>query len=130
MWYFFGGLMRILVIEDEASIGKLLQLLLTRAGFDVVVTRDGAQGMAAFENDWFDVVITDIRMPVMDGKEVLARIRQSDRPHTPVVGITGTTWQMDKGDFDSVIAKPFTLTTVLDTIQNICCTQQPARATG
>ena len=68
----------------------------------------------------FDVVITDILMPGMRGNDVANHIRNSQRPPTAVIGISGTPWKLSKHDFDSILPKPFSPETLLSTIENVC----------
>jgi two-component system response regulator HydG len=69
---------RILVADDEASARSGMQTLLTQDGFDVVLAEDGSSAVARFEESGADVVVTDLRMPGLDGLEVLRRVREID----------------------------------------------------
>jgi DNA-binding NtrC family response regulator len=81
--------MRILVVDDEASLLLTLTANLELEGFDVVAAENAAQALAAFEASGpFDLVLTDIRMPGMNGVELFRRIREM-RPDLPVVLMTG-----------------------------------------
>lgn len=71
---------RILVIDDEALVRDSLAGLLRRAGYRVSVASDGAAGLRACGCEQFDLVITDIVMPGMDGIETLLALRRSPRP--------------------------------------------------
>ena len=80
----------ILVIDNNKSICSLLYAFLTKMGYEVEVAHDGKAGIECFNNGPdFDLVITDIRMPKMDGSDVTRHIRSSDRPAKPIVAITG-----------------------------------------
>ena len=107
----------VLVIDDEQTIVELLRLALTKFGYHVKTAADGRQGIQTFENEFIDLVITDVCMPDIDGKEVARHIRNSGRKTTPVVGISGTPWLFEDGDFDMVLAKPFHLKTLYDTVE-------------
>ncbi|MGA7143079.1 MAG: hypothetical protein WBY47_01135 [Desulfobacterales bacterium] len=48
-------------------------------------------------------------MPEIDYREVVKHIRNSDRPHTPIIGCSGTPWLLEEGEFDTVLLKPFPL---------------------
>ncbi|MBC8277742.1 MAG: response regulator [FCB group bacterium] len=101
----------ILVIDDEPDIRDLVQLFLEEDGYEVITAPDGIQGIEAFTRSQPPVVITDIRMPAMEGTEVLSKIK-SARPETEVIVITGhgemklaiEALQNDASDF---IQKPF-----------------------
>ncbi|MFO7556058.1 MAG: response regulator [Desulfobacterales bacterium] len=81
---------RILVIDDEKAILDVVRIVLSRAGLKVEIALDGREGIQKFDTGRFDLVITDILMPVIDGREVVDHIRNSDRPCTPIIGMSGT----------------------------------------
>ena len=74
-----------LVIDDEEAILKILRTLLVKLDFEVKVARDGREGIELFgDGHDFDLVITDMRMPRVDGNQVAKHIRGSDKPDTPI----------------------------------------------
>jgi len=75
---------RILLVEDESITRAHLADMLRKEGYEVSEARDGAEGVAVFERERFDVVVTDLVMPRMNGFKLAARVR-SVAPHTPVV---------------------------------------------
>jgi DNA-binding NtrC family response regulator len=85
---------RVLLAEDDAAMRELLARSLRRAGFDVVEARSGyetlewlAHGIIHEPPLWFDLVISDVRMPGYDGLNILASLRQVP-VHVPVILIT------------------------------------------
>jgi len=70
---------RILVVDDEASARSGLEKLLRQEGYDVDVAEDGANALALFAEAPADVVVTDLKMPVMDGIELTAKLHEIDR---------------------------------------------------
>ncbi len=68
----------ILVIEDDMDVRVLIQSLLERHGHEVLLAKDGVQGIEAFANSAPDMVITDLYMPRMKGIEAIQKIRQVD----------------------------------------------------
>ena len=80
--------MKILVIDDEKPTLSMFNLFLTAYGYDVSVAEDGEQGLKLFKDIRPDIVFTDIKMPGIDGLEVLRRIRQ-EGTDTQVIIITG-----------------------------------------
>lgn len=80
--------MRILVIDDDPLVTRVMAEALESEGNDVVVARGGEEGLRAIEENRPDGVFLDIVMPGMDGIEVLRRIRVRD-PHLPVIILTG-----------------------------------------
>jgi len=79
---------KILVIDDEQSIRNLLDTLLRRKGYDVVVAESGRQGLELFRRERPDVIVLDLKMPEMDGLTVLRQIQNLD-PGKPVIILTG-----------------------------------------
>lgn len=95
------------MIDDEEILGDVR----TWDGDHVVVCHDGATGLARFERDAFDLVITDLGMPGMSGWEV-ARLVKLARPGLPVVMITGWGDRIDPAEavsrgVDVLVSKPF-----------------------
>jgi CheY-like chemotaxis protein len=79
---------KILLIEDQSFTATIMQTVLKNAGHIVVLAKDGERGLAAFETDRPDVVITDIVLPQMDGLEVIRTI-QKHVPGFPIIALTG-----------------------------------------
>ena len=80
--------MRVLVVDDEVLIRKMFVRVLQEEGFAVTGAGSGAEALAIFEGDEFDLVITDLRMPGGDGLGLLRGVK-AKRPETEVVVITG-----------------------------------------
>jgi DNA-binding NtrC family response regulator len=78
---------RLLVAEDEERLRRLLEMLLGNKGYQLTMAADGAEAWGAFQSGHFDLVITDLRMPNVDGMELLKRIKAAS-PQTPIVVIT------------------------------------------
>lgn len=68
---------RILVVDDEDSLRRIMQVQLERRGFEVVLARDGEDALSCLAKSPFNLVLTDLRMPRMSGLELLKRIRES-----------------------------------------------------
>jgi len=66
---------KVLVVEDDTSLRELLQMELTRSGYNVTATASGEEGLAAYCEEIFNVVLQDVRMPGMDGVEALKLMR-------------------------------------------------------
>ena len=109
----------ILVIDDEKGILQIVHEVLTRLGHEVVTATDGLEGIRKFGDGNFDLVITDIRMPHIDGHGVVTHIRRSENRSIPVIAISGTPWLVNKDDFDLILAKPFTLTQLVESIHSL-----------
>ena len=88
---------RILVIDDDENISKVIRLYLEKEGMEVLLAADGKTGLELFSKDNPDLVLLDIMMPEMDGIEVIKNIRRDSA--VPVIMLTA------KGDtFDKVLA--------------------------
>lgn len=79
---------RILVIDDEELILRTLKGALEAAGYSVVTAPDGEQGLARFRAEDFDLVVTDIIMPQMEGIETIREIRRI-APDVPIIAASG-----------------------------------------
>ncbi len=80
---------RILVVEDEESIRRALDKRLRKLGHEVVTAQDGVEGLQALGAQPFDLLISDFRMPRMDGLELLRNVKERFQA-LPVIMITGT----------------------------------------
>lgn len=105
----------ILVIDDEKCISDLICEALTKFGFTAEKATDGLHGLRLFKNGCFDLVITDMCMPNIDGPFIVRHIRRSNRANTPVIGISATPWKFPKIDCDAFLSKPFALMELFQT---------------
>src|SRR3954468_12061294 len=102
---------RVLVVDDELSLRKVLAATLQREGYQVEVAADGEEALLALERDGADVVVTDLVMPKMDGLSLLRKVVAS-HPDVPVIVVTAhgrvdsAVEAMKAGAFDFV-TKPF-----------------------
>jgi DNA-binding response OmpR family regulator len=109
----------ILVIDDEKEILDIIKIILSKAGYKVETALDGQKGIKKLDNSQFDLVITDINMPGLDGRKVVEYIRNSDRPFTPIIGVSGTPWLLENIPFDAVFTKPFPLKDLVNSIRHL-----------
>jgi CheY-like chemotaxis protein len=109
----------VLVIDDEKGILQIIYQALTKFGHQVETAADGQEGIRKFDHGSFDIVITDIRMPGIDGNGVVNHIRKSEKQSVPVIAISGTPWQMENNAFDMVLAKPFPLNKLVESIGSL-----------
>ena len=112
-------MVHILVIDDEKAILNVVQTALSRAGFKVEIALDGQKGIQKFDSGQFDLVITDILMPGIDGRDIVKHIRNSDRPYTPIIGFSGTPWHFENNQFDAVFTKPFLLKDLVTSVRHL-----------
>lgn len=115
---------KILIIEDEASIRRVLTKILSEENdtYQVEEAEDGVQGLEKIKNSDYDLVLCDIKMPKMDGEELLEAVKKI-KPEIPIVMISGhgdmetAINTMRLGAFD-YISKPPDLNRLLNTVRN------------
>ena len=115
---------KILIIEDEAAIRRVLKKIISEESdsYQVEEAEDGLAGIEAIKNNDYDLVLCDIKMPKMDGVEVLEKAKKI-KPETPIVMISGhgdldtAVNTMRLGAFD-YISKPPDLNRLLNTVRN------------
>lgn len=79
---------RILVVDDDGSVGAAIKTVLEVSGFDVTHVLDGASGIAEFKVGDFQVIMVDLFMPGLDGLETIKAFRQI-KPAVPIIAISG-----------------------------------------
>jgi two-component system NtrC family response regulator len=114
----------LLLVEDDESLREVMQFNLQEAGYTVTTAADGAKALAAYDPEVIDVVITDLRMPVMGGLELLDQLKAIDDSVTVLVltayGSTDRAIEaMRRGAFHYV-EKPANLTTLLIMVERAC----------
>jgi two-component system nitrogen regulation response regulator NtrX len=113
---------KLLIIDDEASIRRTLKEILEFEDYTVDVAEDGVKGLAAAKKTTYDAIFCDIKMPQMDGLEVLDNLKAEGIP-TPIIMISGhgnietAVDSIRKGAYD-FIEKPLDLNRILVTIKN------------
>jgi DNA-binding NtrC family response regulator len=115
---------RILIVDDDPSVVELLSDFLTEAGYTPDTALTGREALTLISQRRLNVVLLDIRMPEIDGLEVLGRLRAA-APEIPVIMITGNDdlalarKTLEMGAFD-YIAKPFDLGYVARAVATAC----------
>jgi len=116
---------RILTIDDSKTIRDMLMLTLAGAGFEVVQAIDGQDGLDVLDREEFDVVITDINMPRMDGYEVIRQMRNNSAHKTTPILVLTTESEADKKNMARVagatgwMVKPFDPDRLIETINKV-----------
>jgi len=103
---------RILLVDDEQSVQKLLAYPLRKEGYEVVAALDGAEALERIRNGSFDLVVLDLMLPKVDGFDVCRQIRA--RSTVPIIMLTAKTEEIDKVlglelGADDYITKPFSV---------------------
>ena len=110
----------LLIIDDEEIIINLLHDYFSQLGYSVVTAKDGSEGIDLFNaSPNFDLVITDINMPGIDGNAVAKSIRLSQRTKVPIVGMSGYNDKADGELFNFMLAKPFNLNELMGLVKTI-----------
>ncbi len=104
---------KILLVEDDPSLGFVVKDNLMVKGYEVTLCKDGEEGQLAFEKNHFDVCVLDVMMPKMDGFSLAKSIRGKDQ-HIPILFITAKSMLEDKingfhSGGDDYIVKPFSM---------------------
>lgn len=104
---------RILVADDEESVRSFVARALTHAGHDVTAVGDGLQALGALHNETYDLLVTDIVMPEMDGISLALKVTK-DYPRMAVLLITGYAAERQRAHnleelIHKILAKPFTM---------------------
>ena len=104
---------KILLVEDDPSLGFVIQDNLTIKGFDVTLCKDGEEGESTFQNTTFDICILDVMLPKKDGFALAKSIRSKDKS-VPILFLTAKSMMEDKlagfqTGADDYITKPFSL---------------------
>jgi CheY-like chemotaxis protein len=102
---------KILIVDDEQFVRDLLEKVLKRRGHEVTAASDADQALAALESQTFDLLLTDVVMPGMDGFDLLRRVK-SAYPDIKVIVLTGYARKQSISDFllygaDDYLSKPF-----------------------
>jgi len=100
---------RILIVEDDQSLRVVIRMVLEQAGFEISEARHGIAALELIESETPDVVVADMRMPLMNGVELVGRLRA--KPTTasiPIVLLSGLLPDPEVSRLvDAVVAKPF-----------------------
>jgi CheY-like chemotaxis protein len=119
---------RILVADDDRTIQKIVSKFLGFMGFEVALAGNGIEALAIFLESSFDLVLTDLQMPAMDGLS-LARHIKARSPDTPVILLTGSDRetvrkQIERAPVDSIIFKPFRLKDLRRTVHGALASRE------
>ncbi len=119
---------KVLIIDDDEAICSMLLYALSRDYIEAEKATNGHDGLHKFNQEHFDIVITDIIMPGLDGNSIAHQIRNSNKSNTPIIGISGTAWLIDKREFDVVFEKPFSMRSLVSAVKNLAATSHRAVA--
>lgn len=116
----------VVIVEDEQEMIDLIQLILSRRGFDVIGANGGAQGLKEIRANKPDLVLLDLMMPEMDGWQVYQQLKaDEDTANIPVIVVTAKAQNIDKvlglhiAKVDDYIPKPFSLEELVSRIETV-----------
>lgn len=116
---------RILVVEDDPDLRRILKLQLTSRGFEITEAENGAEGFRAIQQDLPDCVILDLMMPVMDGFGFLKRVRSIiGTKDVPVLILTASEDERSKVrgfqyQADAYMSKPYDLENLTEVVEKL-----------
>ena len=115
--------MRVLVVEDDERVARLLERSLTEDGHAVIVAHDGADGLDLARDASFDALVLDVMLPRMDGFSILKTIR-AERRATPVLMLTARDTMQDTVNglnfgADDYLTKPFHIDVLLARVRAV-----------
>ncbi len=115
----------ILITDDEKEVRDILSKMLCQMRYKTVAAANGFEALKLFDETHFDLVITDLDMPVMDGWILAGRIKQK-APNMPVLMVTGDrstvkTIAAKHAHVDSIIYKPFKIESLKQTVEKLLC---------
>jgi CheY-like chemotaxis protein len=110
----------VLVVDDDPGIRTIMSRTMEAAGYSVYAAADGLEALAMLGHAPFiDVVVTDVRMPRMDGRALAAELAQA-YPHIPVLFVSGYDAHLGPTDLlGPVLPKPFRTETLIETVRGV-----------
>jgi|SRR5215831_2775785 len=116
---------RVLVVDDVADVTEMIALFLKHAGFEVTTANSAANALQITSEDKFDLIISDIGMPEMNGYDLAESLRQREGfAETPMIAVTGYTEYDDRGrslqaGFNAHLTKPLNPSQLLTVISEL-----------
>ena len=116
---------RVLVVDDAPDVTEMISVLLRYAGYDVVTVFSGSQALDAAGASAFDVIVSDIGMPGMNGYELAERLRASDmHRQTPMIALTGFSMYDDRdralaAGFNAFLTNPVPPSELLSLVERL-----------
>lgn len=112
---------RILIVEDQADVAQLIEVVLVGEGHTVAVARDGAQGLM-MARDWKpDLILMDIMLPGVDGGTLISRLRrEAETRELPIIAMSASRTLRDRTaelEADALLSKPFDVDALLVQVQ-------------
>ncbi len=109
----------ILVVDDEPNMRFLVRVTLEGAGYEVVEANDGSAALARAKESTPDLVVTDLMMPVMGGRELIDRLRADPTTASIPILVLSANGSLRVGDADAALGKPFDPDTLLENVRTL-----------
>ncbi|HLH26389.1 MAG TPA: response regulator [Chloroflexota bacterium] len=116
-----NGTRRLLVVEDDDSIRDMMEMVLASEGYEVVTARDGAVALATLNQEQPDLILLDMKMPIVDGWEFARRYAELPPPRPPVIVITAAQDASRRAaeiGAQGYLAKPFSIDDLLQLVDD------------
>jgi CheY-like chemotaxis protein len=118
------------VVDDEAPVRRMLLDVFRSFGYDVTIAASGDEALRLFAEGDYDVLVTDLLMPGMNGWEVIARLRRA-APRLPVIMLTGSAPDIDlervRREDVTLVHKPATLPRLRDVLSEVIARRDAGR---
>ncbi|MCF6248093.1 MAG: response regulator [Desulfobacula sp.] len=111
--------LKLLIIDDEEAILTLLSTILLKKGYCIDTANNGEDGIKKIETNEYSIIITDMKMPGITGKDILFKAKKIKGHGIPVIGMSGTPWLLNESLFDAVLTKPFLQNELFELIEKI-----------
>jgi CheY-like chemotaxis protein len=112
----------ILVVDDEPGIRTMIQFELSQQGYEILTAESGVKALEMLDGRKVDLILTDMRMPQMDGLELIARVRQI-LPTIPIVLMTGFVEErvrkVQEQKVSGTLNKPFTIDQLAEMVHKV-----------
>lgn len=123
---------RVLIAEDDAAVREFVSRALAHGGHDVATAGDGLEALSLLDGETFDLLLTDIVMPNLDGIALALKVAK-DYPRMPVLLMTGYAAERQRAHnldvlIHDVITKPFTLRQICDAAEEALASRKPQTA--
>ena len=114
---------RLLLVDDDPNMQRMVALFLNKKNFDLEIAGNGRKALEMLDSNKYDLIISDMQMPLMDGAELLQKIRVK-KIKTPVILISAYTSldmpnEANTSDFAAVLFKPFDSSNLINTIGKV-----------
>jgi len=109
--------LKILLVDDEKAVLKIMNLILRREGHEIVTAENGQEGLELFREGKYDLIISDNTMPAMTGTEMVEIIKR-EKPDQRIIMVTGDV-RVNVPGADLILAKPVSRGPLLEAIRKV-----------